>query len=121
MELRPKDVSLLERCPHFRGCYAQASMELGSEDVSLLERHPHFRGCYVQATMELGSEDVSLLERRPHFRGCYVQGWDRSEDVHIPVSFVTAHTHVHIVELSPTSPTLRGALLRGLFFLRLRK
>ena len=33
----PEDVSLLERCPHFRGCYVQASMEL----VSLLERCPH--------------------------------------------------------------------------------
>ena len=41
----------------------QASMELGPEDVSLLERCPHFRGCYVQASMELGPEDVSLLER----------------------------------------------------------
>ena len=30
-------MSLLERCPHFRGCYVQASMELGPEDVSLLE------------------------------------------------------------------------------------
>ena len=42
--LGPEDVSLLERCPHFRGCYVQASMELGPEDVSLLERCPHFRG-----------------------------------------------------------------------------
>ena len=41
-------MSLLERCPHFRGCYVQTSMELGPEDVSLLERCPHFRGCYVQ-------------------------------------------------------------------------
>ena len=40
MELGPEDVSLLERCPHFRGCYVQASMELGPEDVSLLERCP---------------------------------------------------------------------------------
>ena len=43
-----KDVSLLERCPHFRGCtfvYIQTSMELRPEDVSLLERCPHFRGC----------------------------------------------------------------------------
>ena len=32
MELGPEDVSLLERCPHFRGCYG----ELGPEDVSLL-------------------------------------------------------------------------------------
>ena len=29
----PEDVSLLERCPHFRGCYAQ---------VSLLERRPQW-------------------------------------------------------------------------------
>ena len=73
MELGPEDVSLLERCPHFRGCYVQALMELGPEDVSLLERCPHFRGCYVQASMELGYEDVSLLERCPHFRECYVK------------------------------------------------
>ena len=58
LELGPEDVSLLERCPHFRGCYVQASMELRSEDGSLLERCPHFRGCYVQASMELGPEDV---------------------------------------------------------------
>ena len=42
MELGPKDVSLLERCPHFRGWYVQASMELGPKDVSLLERCRHF-------------------------------------------------------------------------------
>ena len=39
------------------------SMELGPDDVSLLERYPHFRGCYVQASMELGPEDVSLYKR----------------------------------------------------------
>ena len=61
MESGPEDVSLLERCPHFRGWYVQASMESGPEDVSLLERCPHFRGWYVQASMELGPEDVSLL------------------------------------------------------------
>ena len=38
--LGPEGVSLLERCPHFRGCYVEASM---AEDVSLLERCPHFR------------------------------------------------------------------------------
>ena len=37
-------------------------MELGPEDVSLLERYPHFRGCYVQASMELGPEDVFTSE-----------------------------------------------------------
>ena len=63
MELGPEDVSLLERCPHYRGWYVQASMELGPEDVSLLERCPHFREWCVQASMELGPEDVSLLER----------------------------------------------------------
>ena len=52
--LGPEDVSLLERCPHFRGCYVQSSMELGPEDVSLLERCPHFRGCYVQSSIESG-------------------------------------------------------------------
>ena len=72
MEVGPEDVSLLERCPHFSGCYVQASMELGPEDVSLLERCLHFRGCYVQASMELEPEDVPI-ERCPHFRGCYVQ------------------------------------------------
>ena len=30
----PEDVSLLERCPHFRGWYIQASMELGPEGMS---------------------------------------------------------------------------------------
>ena len=33
VELGPEDVSLLERCHHFRGWYVQASMELGPEDV----------------------------------------------------------------------------------------
>ena len=42
MELGPEDVSLLERCPHFRGWYVQASIELVPEDLSLLERCPHF-------------------------------------------------------------------------------
>ena len=62
MELGPEDVSLLERCPHFRGWYVQASMELGPEDVA---RCPHFRGWYVQISMELGPEDMFLLERCP--------------------------------------------------------
>ena len=34
MELGPEDVSLLERCRHFRVCFVQAS---GPEDVSLSE------------------------------------------------------------------------------------
>ena len=91
-------MSLLERCPHFRGCYVQASMELGPEDVSLLERCPHFRGWYVQASMELGPEDVSLLERCPHFRGWYVQA-SMELGLIIPVQsqvdLSTAKPHVH--------------------------
>ena len=63
MELGPEDVFLLERCPHFRECYVQASVELGLEDVSLLERCPHFRECYVQASMKIDHEDVSILFR----------------------------------------------------------
>ena len=59
MELGPEDVSLLERCPHFRGWYVQASMELGPEDVSLLERSPHFRGWYVQKVSNF-QEDTNI-------------------------------------------------------------
>ena len=41
MELGPEHVlSLLERCPHFRGWYVRDSMELGPEDVSLFVRCP---------------------------------------------------------------------------------
>ena len=70
-ELGPEDVSLLERCPHFRGCYVQASMELGPEDVSLLERCPHFRGYYVQLSLFISEgvmhstvEVVQLLQSK---------------------------------------------------------
>ena len=58
MVLGPEDVSLLERCPHFRGWYVQASMELGPEDVTLLERCPHFRGWYVRTSVELGPDEI---------------------------------------------------------------
>ena len=60
----PEDVSLLERCPRFGGCYAYRLQWKRDrpEDVSLLERCPRFRGCYVQASMELEPEYVSLLE-----------------------------------------------------------
>ena len=108
MELGPEDVSLLERCPHFRGCYVQASVELGPEDVSLLERCPHFRGCYVQASVELGPEDVSLLERCPHFRGCYVQASvelgpeDVSSSLYFLSSSLTASERVFGLGLPPS-------------------
>ena len=39
--------------PHFRGWYVQASMELAPEDVSLLERCPHFRGVVYTGFMHL--------------------------------------------------------------------
>ena len=51
-------VSLLERVFSFQRVLCTG---LGCEDVSLLERCPHFRGCYVQASMELGSEDTSQV------------------------------------------------------------
>ena len=102
----PEPVSLLERCPHFRGWYVQASMELGPEDVSLLKRCPHFRGWYVQASMELAPEDVSLLERCPHFRGWYVQTSMElaPEDVSLLELSLTNHNHqrtVDVVEVVP--------------------
>ena len=58
MELGPEDVSLLERCPHFRGWYVQ---ELGPEDVSLLERCPHFRGWAVTSILTFSLLSPSLL------------------------------------------------------------
>ena len=54
MELGPEDVSLLERCPHFRGCYVQASMELGSEEVS------SFQGCYMYKINALTAKILSI-------------------------------------------------------------
>ena len=32
-----EDMSLLEKCPHFRGCCVQASMELGRRYVPIRE------------------------------------------------------------------------------------
>ena len=87
MELGPEDVSLLERCPHFRGWYVQASMELGPEDVSLLERCPHFRGWCVQASMELGPEDVPLLGRGWYVRASMELGPRRCAPIREVSSF----------------------------------
>ena len=53
---REEGGSLLERCPHFRGWYVQASMELGPEDVSLLE------GCPFQ--FRTGSSTILTSTRR---------------------------------------------------------
>ena len=52
MKLGPEDVSSLERCRHFRGCYIQVSMVL-------LERCPHFRGCYVRTYIHAGFNGVT--------------------------------------------------------------
>ena len=51
--MRADDVSLLEKCPHFRGWYVPPSMELGPEDVSLLKRCPHFSGMYGSMELDL--------------------------------------------------------------------
>ena len=71
MELGPEDVSLLERCPHFRGWYVQASMELGPEDVSLLKRCPHFRGWYI-CTGFNGMEDPKMCPLESSFQIVFV-------------------------------------------------
>ena len=61
MELGPEDVPLLERCPHFRGWYVQASMKLGPEDVSLLERCPHFSNSFFTSVYaDVKSENISF-------------------------------------------------------------
>ena len=54
---RSLDAYILEMCPHFRGCYVQASMELMCpfRDVSSFQR------------VLFNGVDVSLLERCPHF------------------------------------------------------
>ena len=51
----PEDVSLLERCLHFRGCCVQALMELGPEDVSLLERCFSFQRVLCTGFNEVGA------------------------------------------------------------------
>ena len=58
------DVCLLERCPHFRGCYVQSSMELGPEDVSLLERCPHFfkSQALLASIMNVRVQQVSISQ-----------------------------------------------------------
>ena len=95
MDLGPEDVSLLERCPHFRGWYVQASMELGPEDVSLLERCPHFRGWYVQASMELAPEDMSLLERCPYFRGWHAMEFVPDDTRCNVAQYIFTYTYIH--------------------------
>ena len=81
MELGPEDVSLLERCPHFRGWYVQASMELGPKDVPLLERCPHFRGWYVQVSMELGPEKCVPIREVSSFQRVVCTGFNGAKDV----------------------------------------
>ena len=50
----PEDLSLLDRCPHFKGCYAQTSMELEPEDASIRHVSP-FRRVLVHM-VKLGIE-----------------------------------------------------------------
>ena len=72
MELGPEDVSLLERCPHFRGCYVQASMELGPEDVSLLERF----GPYSIPCLNTGAAKSTSVQKTVREVICYWRvGW----------------------------------------------
>ena len=84
-------MSLVERCPHFRGCtfiVYRLQWSGGPEDVSLLERCSHFRGCtFIVYRLQWsgGPEDVSLLERCPHFRG-------RCDLVHVHIHFIIIGT-----------------------------
>ena len=64
MELEPEDVSLLERCPHFRGWYVQTSMKLEPEDVSLLERCPHLFFSSMKTYLERLSSSHKLDRSR---------------------------------------------------------
>ena len=64
MELGPEDVSLLERCPHFRGCYVQASMELGPEDVSLLEGTIAIREPYSSVVVGVSERETTRQRGR---------------------------------------------------------
>ena len=80
-----RTLSLAQGC-HVTVYFPRPSTDLGPEDVFLLERCPHFRGCYVQASMELVLEDVSLLERCPHFRGCCVRMYIGSNEQSISLS-----------------------------------
>ena len=41
--LAPKDVSLLERCPHFRGCYSMYSLQWSWD----LKTCPYLRGVLI--------------------------------------------------------------------------
>ena len=104
------DLKMCERCPHFRGCYVQASM-----DLKMCERCPHFRGCYVQASM-----DLKMCERCPHFRGCYVY------TMYMYISSFTVHVHCTCTRIYNTlkygsssafSPVIRrfGSYVRNLF------
>ena len=63
----------LERCPHFRGCYVQASMELGHEDVPLLGRCPCFEECYCRGIRQKGPHYPSTVS---------VSTWYLLQDIH---------------------------------------
>ena len=59
-----REVSSFSYC----GSYEQGSTEVGPEDVSLLERCLHFRGWYVQASMELGPKECVPIGEVSSFR-----------------------------------------------------
>ena len=66
MELGPEDVSLLERCPHFRGCCVQASVELGPEDVPPIREVSSFQR--VLCTGFSGVRQVSSFKIQTHLQ-----------------------------------------------------
>ena len=90
MELGPEDVSLLEKCPHFRGWYVQASMELGPEDVSLLERCPH-------RLQEAGSQCCVLVPLHPG----------------PPLPAVVTEVPPHVARSTPETPVTTSSVVRS--------
>ena len=71
MELGPEEVSLLEGCPHFRGCYVQASMARRCVPIREVSSFLRVFTVYrLQWSWDLKIGEVPSLERCPHFRGC---------------------------------------------------
>ena len=63
----------LKMCPYYRGVLISEVQVLGPEDVSLLERCPHFKGWYVQVSMELMTTNKPSSRGRLRARGSPVQ------------------------------------------------
>ena len=72
-----KKVSLLARCPYYRGCKCTQTGCLGQPNVSCLSRCPYFRG-----VLNEGFHCTLYL---------YVRGWDCNAIEYIPFLLWTVH------------------------------